>query len=417
MTLLIISPDFASHFAPLAVLGRAAALQGERVVVATGPALRPRVQAEGFEWRSLPLGPESNAGVATRNPGIDRFIEATTRGALATIEYQAIQRERDLLWRPEWVAQTVEGLLAELDPSAVLVDHVSFGSTLAMYASGRDFVTLVPGHPSQLPVGDEQYGVPATWPHSFRPDPDGLADLQRLASQVGAAFTERWNEALALVAPQRPPVADAYRVHGHRVLYNSIARHHDPERTLLLPTDHRFVGPLVRSETLPTGYESWHPSSAGRSHVFVAFGTFLSYRSDVLQRVASGLQKANVRAAIATGETPSDSLGPVPDDWIIAPVLPQVALLAEADLAIHHGGNNSTQEALAAGARQIIMPFSTDQFANGADQERTATATTIMPNDFSADDIATEAERLLNQPPPQAIRPLTDADLVMAVYD
>ena len=62
-------------------------------------------------------------------------------------------------------------------------------------------------------------------------------------------------------------------------------------------------------------------------------------------------------------------LGPIPDDWIVAPTLPQVAMLRGADLAIHHGGNNSVQESLAAGVRQLVLPMSTDQFANAADLE------------------------------------------------
>ena len=40
MTLLIISPDYASHLVPLATLGTAWRDAGERVIVATGPADR-----------------------------------------------------------------------------------------------------------------------------------------------------------------------------------------------------------------------------------------------------------------------------------------------------------------------------------------------------------------------------------------
>ena len=85
-------------------------------------------------------------------------------GPFPTIRHQALARERDLLWNPERVAGEICELCAELDPDDVLVDHVSFGSTLAMYATARPFVTLVPGHPSQLPVGAERYGIPPRWP-------------------------------------------------------------------------------------------------------------------------------------------------------------------------------------------------------------------------------------------------------------
>ena len=63
MTLLVISPDYASHLLPLATLGTAWADAGERVVVATGPATDAIVRRFGFEREDLRLGRGSNPGV------------------------------------------------------------------------------------------------------------------------------------------------------------------------------------------------------------------------------------------------------------------------------------------------------------------------------------------------------------------
>lgn len=388
MTFLVISPDYASHYVPMAVLAREAAHDGRRVVVATGPALRARVEGDGFEWRMLRLGASSNTGIVAHDPAIARFLGATRRGALDTIRHQAEQREVDLLWEPERVARSIGELVADLEPDAVLVDHVSFGSTLGMYATGRPFITLVPGHPSQLPVGAERYGIPPDWPACLVPDPGRLAESEVVADRVTRAFTDRFNDALATVAPDRPPVRDAFRVHGDRVLYNSVAAQQHSDRSSSLPRDHRFVGPLVRTEPLPEALATWRHRVAGRPQVYVAFGTFLSHRGDVLARVADGLRSIDVRAAIAIGSTPADTLGPIPADWVVASQLPQVAMLAHADLAVHHGGNNSVQESLAAGVHQIMLPFSTDQFANAADLERIGAAGVLSPNEMTSAEIA-----------------------------
>lgn len=428
-TLLVISPDFASHYGPLAVLARAARAGGCRVVVATGPTLRPRVEADGFEWTSLPLGAGSNDGTVAADPGIVAFLAATRDGPAATIRHQALARERDLLWCPELVASRIADVVDRLRPDAVLADHVSFGSTLGLYATGRPFVTLVPGHPSQLPVAGERYGIPARWPTRLRPDPGELAALEALADQVTASLTERWNAALATVAPGRPPVADAFRVHGTRVLYNSPARFHHPGRDRYLPADHRFVGPLVRSESLPPALARWLDPSDGRPRVYVALGTFLSRRTDVLAVIADALRTVGVRAAIAVGPTPTDPtadptadptgrrhpLGPIPGHWLVAPTLPQVALVAGADLAITHGGNNSVQEALAAGARQILLPFSTDQFATAADLERTGGATVLAPNEMDRGELVAAITDELSRPRPDPVAPVGPADLLDAL--
>lgn len=417
MKLLVVSPEYASHYGPLAVIAGAARATGARVVVATGPSLRTRVEDDGFEWTLLRLGASSNAGVVADSPEIDAFLAATRAGPLETIRHQALARQRDLLWKPELVARQIGELCEQLDPDEVLVDHVSFGSTLAMYATGRSFVTLVPGHPSQLPVGAERYGIPAMWPSPMSPDHCQLDELRRVADDVMRAFTDRWNEALAAVAPRRPPVADAFRVHGRRVLYNSVAGLHHPQRDALLPGDHRFVGPLVREEQLPAALRSWLDRTSDRPQVYVALGTFLSHRADVLTRIAGALREVDARAAIAIGATPIGRLGPIPDDWAVAASLPQVAMLGAADLVIHHGGNNSVQESLAAGVRQLVLPMSTDQFANAADLERTDAAGVAAPNDATCAKLADSIALMLARPRPTALQPPDQCSLRSALFD
>jgi len=416
MSLLVISPEFSSHYNPLAVLANAAKQHGERVIVATGPNLRKRVEDSGYEWRLLSLGASSNSGIAAVDPGIARFIAATMNGPIATLRQQALDREADLLWEPKRVAVHVAKLCDEVEPERVLVDHVAFGSTLAMYATGRPFTTLVPGHPSQLPVGTERYGIPRAWPLGITPNLRDVAELELLSEEVTRAFTACWNSALASVAPDRPVVDDAFRVHGDRVLYNSVRQMHDPSRECELPADHRFVGPLVREEDLPSDLMSWSLRLDDRPQVYVSLGTFLSHRSDVVARIADALRHIGVRAAIALGATPQDMLGPIPADWVVAPQLPQVAMLASANLAVHHGGNNSVQEVLAAGVRQVVLPFSTDQFSNAADLERVEQAHVLSPNDATVAELADSIDAALQSPLPPARPRLDPAQLVDALH-
>ena len=393
MKLLVISPDYASHYGPLAVLAGAARRSGHRVVVATGPALRNRVLADGFEHRDVRLGRGSNDGTTAADRSLDAFVEATRCGAVATLRHQAEERGRDLLHAPVPTARRVLDLLAAETPDATLVDHVSFGSTLALYASGEPFISLVPGHPSQLPLGAERYGVPSAWPDALRPPTEAVDELATIADRTATRFTAAWNEALRMLAPHRPPVEDAFRVHGRCVLFNSDLPHHDPRRAPLLPPDHRFVGPLVRHEGLPPALRSWSVED-DRPRIYVALGTFLSRRSDVLATIADALRRLDGRAAIACGSTPIGDLGPLPTGWIVAPHLPQVALLAHADVVVCHGGNNTVQEARHAGTRQVILPFSTDQFSIGADAERCGSGRVLDPNRLDGRELAATVARL-----------------------
>ena len=231
---------------------------------------------------------------------------------------------------------------------------------------------------------------------ALEPDRGDLAALEELVDDVGRRFTDRWNGVLAALTAYAEPVDDAFRVHGEQVIHNTAPELRDAARPS--GAKHRFLGPLVRDEALVDAVGSWR-READTPLVYVALGTFLSLRADVLERVASALRRVGARAAIATGSTDPSELGPVPSEWIVAPTLPQVALLADADLAIHHGGNNSVQESLVAGARQLVLPFSTDQFDGAAAVERGLAGVALDPNHASRPLIAGAVRGLLRNPP------------------
>jgi len=185
--------------------------------------------------------------------------------------------------------------------------------------------------------------------------------------------------------------------------------YHLASRSAALPSDHRFVGPLVREEELPDNLARWSDRVDDRPQVYVALGTFLSRRADVLARIVEALRRVGARAALAIGTTPRGELGSISDDWTVAPHLPQVAMLQSADLAIHHGGNNSVQESLAAGARQLVLPFSTDQFANAADLERLGAAAVLSPNTMTVASLADAIAERMATPSPEPV-PTTPLD-------
>ncbi len=403
MTLLVVSPDYASHLFPLLALASPWAAAGERVVVATGPAVAPLVESAGFERVPLVLGRGSNAGVARaddqpqgEDENLRAFFAATRAGMIATLRLQAELRRNDLLWRPVETARATIEVARAVAPDAILVDHLAFGATLGLRAAGLPYADVVLGHPTALPVAGERYGVPPTWPTAFHPDPAQLADLGRLADEVALRFTGDWNRAARELGPAGAGVDDAFRAHGDLVLYNYPAALHDPGRAGL-PRRHEFLGSSVRDEGLDPAAAAWLADS-DRPLVVVSFGSFLSARADVLARVAAALRETDLRVAFATGSADATTLGSLPDDWLVRPFLPQVALVAHAAVAVTHAGNNGVTEALAHGVPLFVLPFSTDQFAVAADLERTGLGRTADPNAVTAAEIREGVLALLDGP-------------------
>ena len=409
MTLLVVSPDYASHLFPLLALAGPWAAAGERVVVATGRAVAPIVERAGFEQVPLVLGRGSNAGTARaddqpagEDENLRAFFAATRRGMIPTLRVQAELRRNDLLWRPVETARATLEAVEAVAPDAILVDHLAFGATLGLRAAGIPYADVVLGHPTALPIAGERYGVPPAWPAEFRPDPGEMADLQRLADEVARRFTDDWNRAAREVNRATAEVDDAFRVHGDLLLFSYPHELHDPDRAARLPPRHAFLGSSVRDEELDAEAAAWLAATGGRPLVVVSFGSFLSARGDVLARVAEGLRGTDLRVALATGSADPGALGPLPGDWLVRPFLPQVALVRHAAVAITHAGNNGVTEALTHGVPLLVLPFSTDQFAVAADLERAGVGRALDPNRATGAGIRDGVLRLLGPRPRDA---------------
>ncbi|CAN5221410.1 glycosyltransferase [soil metagenome] len=400
MTLLVICPDYASHLLPLVTIATAWRDAGQRVVVATGPATAAIVESFGFEHVELSLGKGSNPGVirAEEQPkgeddALRGFFDATRRGMVETLAYQAQARLSDFMWEPVRIGRAVQAVVGAVQPDRIIVDHLAFSARLALTAAGIAHADVVVGHPSALPVGDEVYGYPPAWPVAFHPDTDDLAVLRELCEQVSGSFTADWNAALAELAPGSPPSADAFQEHGDIVLYNYPEPLADRARPL---PPHAFIGSAVREEPADAEVAEW--IAVGAPFVYVSFGSFLSVRADVLARVCAAIASTGLRAAIAVGSAERRDLGTLPESWLVREFLPQVSLLRAAAAAVTHGGNNSVTEAMTFGVPLLVLPFSTDQFAGAAALESAGFGVALAPNDATADEVADGLRRVLDLP-------------------
>ena len=403
MTLLIISPDYASHLLPLATLGTAWRDAGERVVVATGTATASIVESFGFERVHLQLGRGSNPGIIKaedqptgEDDALRGFFAATRLGMVETLAFQAEARKNDLLWDPVNTARAVQRVVDDVAPDRVIVDHLAFSARLALLAHGTPYADVVLGHPSALPVGDELYGFPPSWPAAFTPDAAAVAALETLNREVSESFTAEWNAALDGLGASHLHSRSAFAEHGDLLLYNYPAELHEPERTALLPP-HEFIGSSVRGEPADPAVESWLAES-DEPFVYVSFGSFLSVRADVLARVLAALAALGLRVAVATGSADRAELGELPGSWLVREFLPQVRLLSRATAAVTHGGNNSVTEAMTHGVPLLVLPFSTDQFAGAAALERVGFGVALAPNTASVDELRAALERVLALP-------------------
>jgi len=383
MTALLVSPDYVSHYLPLSAVGSALRDAGREVVVATGAGLRGPVLADGFGHVELRLGAGSNARTETEagDHATRDFLAVTYEGMVATLEHQARRRLHDLLWDPEHVTGRLGDIVDDLRPELVLSDQLAFGASLALRALGVPYTAFLPGHPCQLPPPGHVFGYPARRPEGFAEEHE-LARLRALCDRASRVFTRRFNETLLELAPDAQPLESAFAATAPR---GTLVNYPAGLAGSRVAPGATLVGPCVRDESGDPGLDALERR---RPRAYVALGSFLSARSDVLRTIADALRCADLGAVVASGVTPPADLGPLPEGSIVRPYLPQVAALRACDVAICHGGNNTAMEALTAGVPVVALPFSTDQFAVAADLVDAGLGAALDPNRASAHDLA-----------------------------
>ena len=411
MSTLLISPDYASHYYGLSALGREGLRRGARVIVATGPTLRERVLADGFEHVELRLGAGHNDGVngaggdaAHEDAELSAFVAATRSGMVATLAHQVSARQHDMLWRPDEVHRRLRAILAELEPERIVVDQLAYGATLALRALDRPFVSFQPSHPCQVPHPGQPDAFPIRFPSELTPPADELARLRALCEGQTRCFTDAYNAALTGLNPAAAPVDEAASAGSPQLTVVAYPEELAPDAARPGVT---LVGPVVREERADDALlEALARRRPDTPTVYISLGTFLSAREDVLARILTAVRRLDVNAVVSTGIADHTRLGPFSEHWHVAPSLPQVAVLAACDAVVCHGGNNTVMEALSHGLPVLAGPMSSDQFVAAEDLRRAGVGDAFAPNDDTPTEIAGRIESLLTGPASQHARSL-----------
>ncbi len=393
--IVVVSPPFASHAQPLATVAAALAAEGADVTFACDPAFADLAGPRGLRFEPLGFGDNANTGIAERTrqqaAGARRlaeFLDATRAGAVPALLAQARHRRADMLPDPGGVHAAVRRLDDRVRPDWYLVDQLAYAVTLALWALDRRWAAFCPGHPGYVLDGPGRFfGLPPYWPDAITPS---AAELTALRTEVVAndrLFTELFARFLAEHAPGRPVPPSAFGLTSpEAVLFNYPALPWLPPLpagpALLVAGHCSDVGEAA----LPPGWRDRveQLTDGGRRRlVLVSFGTFLSARDDVLATVVRGVAEVPDVSVLVSAGNRAGALRTAFADRPRIEVhdhVPQRALLPHASSVVHHGGNNTFTECLAAGVPAVALPFSSDQFAVAHDLERIPAGRVLDPH-------------------------------------
>ena len=123
-----------------------------------------------------------------------------------------------------------------------------------------------------------------------------------------------------------------------------------------------FVGPRVGPR--PNG-PPWTPPADDRPVVLVTLGTINNNRPSFYRSCFTAFADSPWHVVLAVGERIDlSTLGPPPPNVEVAPVVPQLTVLARAAVLVSHAGMGGVMEALWAGVPHLAVPQTPEQDAN-----------------------------------------------------
>ncbi len=135
-------------------------------------------------------------------------------------------------------------------------------------------------------------------------------------------------------------------------------------------------------------------ANEGRPLIYVSFGSLGSADIDLYKRMLALFATLPYRFLMNVGEY-IDRYTNVPGNVHLDKWYPQPAVLPHVDLFIHHGGNNSFNEALYFGKPAIIMPYCWDGLDNATRIQDTGYGAKLARYDWRDQEFAAAIARLI----------------------
>ena len=378
-TMMFVVPPLAGHLNPATAVAGELAARGHRVVLVAHSGLVTQAPA-GVELLELPVDP---AGAAARAEG--EAAAQRLRGVAAL----------RFLWRDFLIPlgasmiDAVDEAMEKVRPDVLVADQQAIAASVVARRRGVPLAVL------------------ATTPAEFD---DPYAGLDRVgvwvADQLRAFQAEHGLPTGEAAAGQETPSDPRFA--GELILVCSVPG--------LLAAPPPPPARCVGSVTGPRPGEEfpWSWLDGDRPTVLISLGTvtrdagrrFLRAAAEAAVTLAAERRRAARRAPravlVAPPGTADDLAATAPDDLLVRPRVPQLALLPHLSAVVCHAGNNTVCESLAHGLPLVVAPVRDDQPIIARQVERAGAGVRVPFARAGAREIATALASVLDDPGPRS---------------
>jgi MGT family glycosyltransferase len=251
--------------------------------------------------------------------------------------------------------ETMRSAIDDLQPDVLLIDATAQGAGYAALASGLPWAQYCPFPPPIVSKDVPPYGL-------------GLAPARGLAGRIRDRVVNA--ATAAVLARQLKPLNELRAGLGLAPLDTFDAQYKEADRFILYtaepyeyprsdwPANVRLVGPGTWG---PQGEAPEWLVGEQRPVVLVTASTELQADAKLIQTALDALAGEPV-AIVATTAAHDPAEFTAPANARVARFLPHDPIIARAACVVSHGGQGTTQKALAAGVPVCVVPFCRDQF-------------------------------------------------------
>ena len=282
-----------------------------------------------------------------------------------------------------------EGLtrhLARIKPDVVCVDNVILFP--AIKATGKPWIRIISCSENEISDPD----IPPHLSGCHEKDKVGFRKFERQFLRLVKPAHTRFNEFLAKIGHEAYPLGEFFEAspYMNMLLYPKPLAY--KRRRPLNPRRFQYLEGCVRDEGR---YEvPRFEAQQDRPLLYVSFGSLGAADIDLYKRMIALFGKLPYRFLMNVGDYHGKYASPPPnvhlESWY-----PQPAVIPEVDLFIHHGGNNSFNEALYFGKPAIIMPYCWDGLDNAARIDDTGFGASLPRYKWTDRQLASTIQRLL----------------------
>jgi MGT family glycosyltransferase len=166
-------------------------------------------------------------------------------------------------------------------------------------------------------------------------------------------------------------LCESYHVSSFDMTYMSA---HDEQRSIVFipkafqpaggSLDERryiFVGPSVLSRQETNDFPLGKLSNE-RPILYISLGTVFSNQSGFFKMCFEAFDRQPWQVVLSRGrQIDPATLGPIPDNFLVSPYVPQLEILPRAQVFVTHAGMNSTMESLYYGVPMVAIPQMDEQ--------------------------------------------------------